>query len=184
MVGHIACVMLYKHTRHDQNPHQPGTLISSRGGHARVTTQLRTPKKNHTLAQLHHHKADTTPMLHSPIRSRDFAAYRGDAVTDRPNTASTQRTTYNLQPTTYNVQRTTYNVPITTYSLQRTEYIVPSTMYSSPPPAYQRHYLATLYPTQWVTHIVPDTMYSTQCAVPSLPTLQSTTDTTQCELTM
>jgi hypothetical protein len=119
-------------------------------------------------------------------------------VTDRHNSASTQyttynvqpttynlqRTTYNVQPTTYNLQRTTYNVPITTYSLQRTGYIVPSTMYTSPPPAYQRHYLATLYPTQWVTHIVPDTMYSTQCAVPSLPTLQSTTDTTQCERTM
>jgi hypothetical protein len=86
--------------------------------------------------------------------------------------------------TTYHLQRTAYNVPITTYSLQRTGYIVPSTMYSSPPPAYQHHYLATLYPAQWVTHIVPDTMYSAQCAVPSLPTLQSTTDTTQCERTM
>ena len=75
-------------------------------------------------------------------------------------------------------------VPPTTYNLQCTWCIVPSTMYFSPPPAYQRHYLATLYPTQWVTHIVPDTMYSTQCAISSLPTLQSTTDTTQCERTM
>jgi hypothetical protein len=86
-------------------------------------------------------------------------------------TNSLQRTAYNIQPTTYNTQHTTYNVPITPCSLQRTRYIVPSTMYSSPPPAYQRHYLATLYPTQWVAHIVPDTMYSTQCAVPSFPTL-------------
>jgi hypothetical protein len=139
----------------------------------------------------HHLDPHPYPMIQNPVHVSPLLSLA--LLQAGPGQQSTPHITLNVLcygptqlglHTTYNLQRTTYNVPITTYSLQRTGYIIPSTMYSSPPPAYQRHYLATLYPTQWVTRIVPDTMYSTQCAVPSLPTLQSTTDITQCERTM
>jgi hypothetical protein len=70
-------------------------------------------------------------------------------VTDRPNSASTQRTTYNVQPTTYHLQRTNYNVQPTTY---RVHYPKHNVLLSTP-----------RLPTPLPGYTVPNTMGHSHC---------------------
>jgi hypothetical protein len=101
---------------------------------------------------------------------------RSTRVMDRPNLASTQRTTYNVQPTMYNLQCTTYNIQPTTYWVHCPKYnvLLSTSRLTTPLPGY------TVTNTKGYSYCPQHNVQHTMCCpFPSYPSVHNGHHTTR-----